>query len=360
VPDRHYLIALSAVPGVGPVRVRRLVRHFGSPEAAWRAAPAELIAAGLEGKIVASLAALRATLDPESLPDRLARADIRALVPTDEEYPARLHDLRDAPAVLYVRGVLTPADERAVAIVGTRRATSYGREVTRRIAADLAAAGVTVVSGLARGIDAAAHQATLDAGGRTIAVLGSGLDIIYPSEHRQLAERIREQGALVSEYPPGVKPEAQFFPARNRFISALALGVLVVEAPARSGALITAGFAADQGRDVFAVPGSVLGSSAEGCHALIRDGATLVTNAADLLADLNLAQRELQAVARRLPLGDNEAENALIRLLTAEPMHVDDLSRTTGLPISTLNATLMLLELKGLVRLAAPMSYVLA
>jgi DNA processing protein len=360
VPDRHYLIALSAVPGVGPVRIRRLIQYFGSPEAAWRASLSHLLAAGLEEKIAGSLATLRGALDPESLPGRLERAGVRALVPTDEEYPARLHELRDAPAVLYVRGALTPADERAVAIVGTRKATSYGREVTRRFAAELAAVGVTVVSGLARGIDAAAHQATLNAGGRTIAVLGSGLDIIYPSEHRQLAEQICEQGALVSEYPPGIKPEAQFFPARNRWIAGLALGVLVVEAPARSGALITAGLAGDLGRDVFAVPGSVLGGSAEGCHALIRDGATLVTCAAELLEDLNLAQRELQAIARRLPLGDNEAENALIRLLTAEPTHIDDLSRTSGLPISTLNATLTIMELKGLVRLAAPMSYVLA
>jgi DNA processing protein len=360
VPDRHYLIALTAVPRIGPVRTRRLLAAFGTAEAAWRASLPALLAAGLEEKIAGDLAKLRATLDPETLPARLERARVRALIPDDEEYPTRLNELHDGPPVLYVRGSLTPADERAVAIVGTRRATSYGREATRRFAGELAAAGVTVISGLARGIDAVAHEAAVQAQGRTIAVLGCGVDVVYPPEHRELAETIANHGALVSEYPPGTPPDAPNFPARNRLISALSIGVLVAEAPARSGALITADFAADQGRQVFAVPGGILGANSAGCHALIRDGATLVTTTAELLDDLNLVQRDLHAVARRLPLGDNEAENALIRCLSAEPSHIDDLSRACGLPISSLNATLTFMELKGLVRQAGPGSYVLA
>jgi DNA processing protein len=360
VPDRYYLIALTSVPGIGPIRTRRLLSAFGSAEAAWRAPLAALCAAGLDERLAAALVALRRTLDPEMLPARLERARTRALVPADAEYPARLAELPYAPPVLFVRGGLTAADARAVAVVGTRRATNYGREVTRRLTADLVAAGVTIVSGLARGIDAVAHQTALAARGRTLAVLGCGTDVVYPPEHRHLAEQIVEQGALISEYPPGTAPDGPNFPARNRFIAALALGVLVVEAPARSGALLTANFAADQGRQVFAVPGSILGGSAEGCHALIREGATLVTSAAELLADLNLAQQELRAEARRLPLGDDETENALLRLLSAEPAHADELSRASGLPISTVNATLTIMELKGLVRQAAPMSYTLA
>lgn len=358
--ERHYLIALSAVPGIGPVRTRRLLAAFGGPAAAWRASLLALRAAGLEEKIAHGLVALRQTLDPESLPRRLERAGTRALVPDDPEFPARLNEIRYAPLILYVRGELTPADDRAVAVVGTRRATTYGREVTRRLTAGLAEAGLTVVSGLARGIDAAAHQAALQAGGRTLAVLGCGPDVIYPAEHRQLAADIVERGALISEYPPGTAPEATNFPARNRLISGLTLGVVVAEAPARSGALITAGFAAEQGRDVFAVPGSVLAGHADGCHALIRDGATLVTGAADVLEALNLAHHDTRTVARQLALGDTDAERAIIAVLSTEPVHVDDLGRQSGLPVPTLNATLLLMELKGLVRQAAPMSYVLA
>jgi DNA processing protein len=360
VPDRHYRIALTAVRGIGPVRMRRLLSAFGGAEAAWRASPGDLRAAGLEEKVTAALVALRRSLDPETLPARLERAQTRAVVPGDPDWPARLDELPDAPLVLYLRGSLTPADERAVAIVGTRRASNYGREVTRRLAADLAAAGVTVISGLARGIDAVAHQASLAAGGRTIAVLGCGTDIIYPSEHRQLVGEITAAGALLSEYPPGTPPDAPNFPARNRLIAGLALGVVVAEAPARSGALLTADFALEQGRDVFAVPGSILTGGYDGCHKLIQDGAMLVTSAADILTELDLVRREAQAAARRLPLGDNPAEQALIDLLSSEPVHIDELGRASGLAVSTLNATLTMMELKGLVRQAAPMNYVLA
>ena len=207
----------------------------------------------------------------------------------DDGYPERLRSIAAAPALLYIRGEMTPDDSLSVAIVGTRRATAYGREVTHRLATDLAALGVTVVSGLAKGIDGIAHDRTLAAGGRTIAVLGHGLHTIYPPEHKSLAARIADgNGALITEYPPGAPIDPGNFPARNRIISGLALGVVIVEADRKSGAMITADFAADQGREVFAVPGSILSPMSAGCNALIKDGARLVTGVDDILAELRL------------------------------------------------------------------------
>jgi DNA processing protein len=228
--------------------------------------------------------------------------------------------------------------------------------VTTRLAGELAAAGVTIVSGLARGIDGIAHQAALRSGGRTIAVLGSGPDIIYPDEHRHLAEQIAEQGAVISDYPPGTKPDAKNFPPRNRIISGLALGVVIVEAPTKSGALITADFAADQGREVFVVPGSVLAAASAGCLRLLRDGARPVTSAEDVLEDLNLARRQEQAMVQQaLPL--DEDERRVLALLTGEPQHIDELAEASNVPIAQAGALLVTLELKGLVRNAGAQHY---
>jgi DNA processing protein len=248
-----------------------------------------------------------------------------------------------------VRGQITASDEAAVAIVGTRRATAYGRQAAERVAADLAAAGVTVISGLARGIDAVAHRAALEAGGRTVAVLGSGPDVIYPAEHRRLADEIIAHGAIVSELAPGSKPDAQNFPARNRIISGLSLGVVVVEAPTRSGALITASFAGDQGREVFVIPGSVMSPASEGANALLRDGARLVRNGIDVLEDLSLGVREnVDVVQRQMPLDAGE-----LRILPAvkdEARHIDEIAEEAGLAAAAAAALLLTLELKGLVR----------
>ena len=288
---------------------------------------------------------------------RLAGSGAEVATVLDDIYPRILREIPGPPPVLYYRGSLPAQDEPTVAIVGTRRATSYGREATLRIATELAAAGVTIVSGLAKGIDGFAHRAALDAGGHTIAVLASGVDVIYPPEHRQLAERIVESGALVSDYPPGTKPDAPNFPARNRIISGLSLATVVVEAPARSGALITVGFAADQGRDVYAVPGSILSAASEGTNRLLRQGATPLTSAAELLEDLRLTPLAAEESEQMIfPMTDEE--RSIYALVTAEPQHLDELAYSAGLTISAASALMTMLELKGLVANAGAQHFV--
>jgi DNA processing protein len=244
-----------------------------------------------------------------------------------------------------------------VAIVGTRRATPYGRHAAERIAAELARAGITVVSGLARGVDAAAHRAALEAGGRTIAVLGSGPDVIYPAEHRGLAEQILHSGAILSELPPGAKPDAQNFPARNRIVSGMTLGTVIVEAPVRSGALITASFAGDQGREVFVVPGTIFAQSAEGSNALLRDGARLVRDGADILEDLGLYGGSPVVTQTQMSL--DEDERRLLAALSKEARHIDELAEAVDLPAGAVSALMLTMELKGLVRNHGAQYYVL-
>jgi DNA processing protein len=244
-------------------------------------------------------------------------------------------------------------------MVGTRKATTYGKEVARRLAGELARNGVTVVSGLARGIDGVSHRAALDAGGRTIAVLGCGIDRIYPPEHRKLAAAIVEQGAVVSDYPLGTPPEGKNFPPRNRIISGLSRGVVVVEAGKRSGALITSDFAADQGREVFAVPGNILSPASKGCNRLLQEGAHVVVEARDVLEILKLDHLTEKQVAR-VALPENAIEATLLAALTHEPMHVDALARSVDLPVETVSSTLIMMELKGLVRQVGGTQYVSA
>jgi len=275
----------------------------------------------------------------------------------DESYPARLKEIEQPPPVLYVRGTCLSEDAFSVAIVGTRGVTAYGRTLTEEIAAHLAAHGLTIISGLARGVDAAAHVAALRAGGRTIAVLGSGIDRIYPPEHRSLAQEIENSGALVSDYPPGTAPDAANFPPRNRIISGLAMAVVVVEAGETSGALITAQFAAEQGREVFAVPGSVLASQSKGTNKLIQDGAQPLLTPQDLMHALDLSRIGDRKAARRLIAAD-ETESRLLEVVGAEPMHVDEIRSQVNLPIEKVSATLALMELKGMVRQVGGMNYV--
>ena len=315
--------------------------------------------AGLDRRSIQNLLTARQQLDLDQLTQQLAHSGAQALTWADETYPARLRTVYDPPPVLFIRGALTPADEWAVALVGTRKPTTYGREVARQLAGELARQGITVVSGLARGIDAEVHRAALDVGGRTIAVLGSGVDIIYPFEHRRLAADIVQAGALVSDYPLGTQPEAGNFPPRNRIISGLSLGVVVVEAGQTSGALITAQFAVEQGRDVLAVPGSILSRSSDGPNRLLREGARIVLSADDILQELNLTQVEHQAEARAL-LPADETEALLIRQLSAEPRHIDEVGQAVALPIALVSSTLTILELKGWVRQVGNMHYVLA
>jgi len=297
--------------------------------------------AGFGEGLRANIAATKRTWDLDRELDRVDRAGVTLLTWADPGYPARLRQIAAPPPVLYVRGSLTDDDELALGIVGTRRATAYGREVTSRLAGELATAGLTIVSGLAKGIDAYAHDAALRAGGRTIAFLGCGVDVVYPAEHRALAARIADggQGALIAEYHLGTPPDAPNFPARNRLISGFSLGVLVTESPAKSGALITTDFAAEQGRDVYAVPGSILSPHSVGPN------------------ELNLGRREVQTATQRA-LPENEDERAILSLLGEGPAHINDLGHSSGIPIAELGGQLMILELKGLVRQLAAGQYV--
>ncbi|MCL5025561.1 MAG: DNA-processing protein DprA, partial [Chloroflexi bacterium] len=313
----------------------------------------------LKRSIVKAIVQQRPRIDPDALMARLKELGATALTSRDASYPRRLRELDDPPPVLYVLGEITAADEWAVAIVGTRRASAYGYQVTEKLAGELARNRVTVVSGLALGIDGKAHQCTLDAGGRTIAVLGSGIDNIYPPEHAKLAQAIAQNGAVVSEYPPGTRPLAKNFPYRNRVIAGLSLGTVIVEGDLSSGARFTADFAADQGREVFAIPGSILSFRSALPNRLLQEGAKLVTGVEDILTELNLTMVPQQMEMRELLPADS-TEAALLALLSSEPRHIDELVRASGLPIATVSSNLTLMELKGMVRHVGGTSYVAA
>ena len=355
-------IAFNRVPGVGPIKTKRLYDHFGSMARAWQADAAEMARAGLEAKAIEAVLAARPRLSPTGEARLLERHGARALTLVDPAYPERLRQVYAPPAVLYLRGGFAPADELAVAVVGTRRATMYGREATEVLVAELVANSITIVSGLARGIDTVAHRAALQAGGRTIAVLGSGLDQIYPYENKRLAEEIAERGVLLTEYPLGTKPDAANFPPRNRVISGLSLGTIVVEAGEDSGALITADFALEQNREVFAVPGPIFARTSRGTNRLIQQGAKLVLGGQDVLDELNLALAPQQLEMREVlgAAAANPTEAALLGVLTREPLHVDEVCRQAGLPASEVLSALAMLELKGAVRQLGGMHYVLA
>lgn len=357
IDPKAYWVGFNLVKGIGAVRLRNLIRHFGDVETAWHASPQEMRAAGLGPKLIETMQQVRAGVSLELVWERVHSLGIQVLTWEDEAYPRRLKEIDQPPPVLYLRGNLLPEDEWAVAIVGTRGITAYGRQVTAEIASVLARRGVTVISGLARGVDAEAHKATLNAGGRTLAVLGSGVDQIYPPEHRQLANQIIASGALMSDYAPGTPPDGVNFPPRNRIISGLSMAVIVIEAGERSGALITAEFAADQGREVFAVPGNINAPKSVGCNRLIHQGARPLLTPEDVLESLDLASFQQQRVARAV-LPKDEVEARLLSVLTREPMHVDDIRARVDMPIEKVSATLALMELKGMVRQLGGMNFV--
>ncbi len=357
--ELRYWLGFNLVRGIGPVRLRALLNYFGDVRTAWEAPEIALREVGLDRRSLRNLLQVRQQVDLEQVLRKVEAAGAQVLTWESPTYPLLLQQIPDPPPVLFVKGELTPADEWAVALVGTRKATANGREVARQLAGDLARNGVTVISGLARGIDGIAHRAALEAGGRTIAVLGCGVDQVYPPEHRRLAAEIMEHGALVSDYPLGTRPEGKNFPPRNRIISGLSLGVLIIEAGLRSGALITADFAADQGREVFAVPGNILNPAAAGCNRLLRDGAAVVTEVRDILETLHLDQLAERQVAREI-LPTNATEAALLGQLSCDPCHVDALSREAHLPVEAVSSTLVMMELKGMVRQVGPLQYVLA
>lgn len=357
--ELKYWLAFDRITGLGRVRYSLLEDAFPSMEAAWNAPVGELRSAGFDGRLLSHIVTQRESISPDDELERLAAHKVQALTWHDEAYPARLKEVYDRPPVLYVRGELTAADEWAVAVVGTRRPTPYGRQAAEELSYALAQNGITVVSGLARGIDAIAHKAALDAGGRTIAVLACGLDIVYPPEHAKLAAQIAERAALISDYPLGTQPRGDYFPRRNRIMSGVSLGVLAVEGDIKSGAMITTRLALEQNREVFAVPGSIFSPQSRGTNALLKDGAKLVQCVEDVLEELNLTMVPQQMEMKEtIPATDTEA--ALLRHITRDPVHIDSVCRDSGLPIATVSSVLAMLELKGLVRQMGPMSYVRA
>lgn len=355
--DTRYWVGFNLVKGIGAVRFQNLLNAFGDLESAWNASLFDLTAAGLSAKLVERVAQVRANVNLDEIMAQADKAGIRILTWQDDEYPAHLKEIDQPPPVLYLRGEITPEDSWAVAIVGTRAVTPYGRQVTDELATTLVQHGVTIVSGLARGVDAVAHSAALKAGGRTLAVLGSGVDKIYPPEHRQMAEKISSSGAVISDYAPGTPPESANFPPRNRIISGLSMAIVVVEAGDTSGALITAEFAAEQGRDVFAIPGSIYAPQSKGTNRLLRNGAKTLLTPQDVLEALDLTRNvERREIRKVIPTDTTEA--ALLETLGAEPIHVDEIRNRTGLPIEKVSSALTMMELKGMVRQVGGMNYV--
>jgi len=355
VHELYYWIALRLSAGIGNVTCKNLLAKFGSPERVFHAGREDLAQVeGMGPQTVEAIGRFRHSDAIDREIERIEAAGVQALTISSPEYPDNLKNIYDPPPFLYVKGRLKPQDQQALAVVGSRSSSDYGRKVALDICREMAAAGLTVVSGMARGIDSVAHAAALAGKGRTIAVLGCGVDIVYPLENKKLYDRIAENGAVVSEYSMGVKPNAYNFPARNRIISGLALGVLVVEAGMKSGSLITARMALDQGRDVFAVPGSIYSFKTKGVHSLLRSGAKLVEGAADIFEELKLGkpqhgnvepEPEADVIAELEPALQN-----LYGMLQESPVHIDDLIVRSHLPSGQLSSLLLELELGGFVQ----------
>jgi DNA processing protein len=359
-PDLPYLVGLSLLPGIGPARFQRLLAHFGEPALAWKASERELVSLGVDAKSLPALLDKRHSISLQQEMEKIERLGVTVLTMADTAYPRRLREIFNAPPLLYVKGELLPQDEQSLGVVGTRGPSLYGKDLAARIVPELVRNGLTIVSGLARGIDSIAHRAALDAGGRTIAVLGCGIDVIYPPENRNLFHQITQQGAVVTDYPLGTKPDAFNFPARNRIISGLTLGTVVLEAQIGSGALITADYALEQNREVFCFPGRATDRGSSGCNKLIREGrAKLVCSTEDILEELDLTAA-VQQLEIKMAIPANDEESRLLGLLSHDPVHIDDLARETALSAATVSSTMMMLELKGSVRQIGNMSYVLA
>jgi len=358
--ELKYWLAFNQINILGPSRWRRLLNYFPNLAAAWRSRSDELIKAGLEPKVVAEIISQRLKIDPALELEKIRNLKINVITTFDSAYPKLLLETYSPPPLLYYFGRLDLANDFPLAVVGTRKMSGYGKQVTQNLVSGLAKAGLTIVSGLALGIDACAHQTTLACGGKTIAVLGSGLNQIYPASNRALAQKIiTSGGAIISEFPLGMPPLKHNFPRRNRIISGLSLGVLVIEAGQKSGALITAKYALEQNREVFAVPGNIYQDSSSGSNQLIKLGAKTTTEIFDILDSLNLAQtKNFKTIKELIP--ENETEKILLELITAEPVHVDKLVQCARLDISIINSTLSLMEMKGMVRNLGNQKYVKA
>jgi DNA processing protein len=355
--ERLFWIGFNLIKGIGAVRLQALLEHFGELSTAWQAPAFELEQAGLGPKIIQNLLQVRRQVDLPLIMAEIEEKGIQVLTWQDEKYPARLKEINQPPPVLYLKGSYELEDAWAVAVVGTRHITAYGRQIAEEIGSFLGNHGITVISGLARGVDAVAHTAALDAGGRSLAILGCGVDRIYPPENKRLAEKLCEAGGLISDYAPGTPPDSANFPPRNRIISGLGLATVVIEAGMQSGAMITATFAAEQGREVFAVPGNIHAPQSAGTNHLIQEGARPLLTPQDILSALELTCVEEKIESRR-SLPADPTESRIITEMGLEPVHADELSARLDLPIESVSASLTVMELKGLVRQVGGMSYV--
>jgi DNA processing protein len=356
-----YFNAFNLIDGLGPISFKKLLAYFKSLAEAWPAEINQFRQAGLDNSVIEQIKKQRPQINPDWQMERLTKEKIDLITILDKDYPKLLKEIYTPPALLYVRGKLEPSDEFSLGIVGTRKLSLYGQQITPLITADLAQAGLTIISGLAKGIDTLTHRASLEVNGRTIAVLGSGLDkqSIYPFSNQRLAEEISQSGAVISEFPLGTKPLAQHFPQRNRIISGLSLGILVIEAPEKSGALITARDALEQNRDVFAIPGSISAENSLGPNNLIKMGAKLVSQANDILQELNLTLLTESTQIDKKVIPDNQEEALILKQLSNEPIHIDKIIGQTKLSTAIINSTLTLMEMKGKVKNLGGNNYVL-
>lgn len=360
IEDKIYLNAFNLIPGFGPAKFKKIISRFKTIKDAWRANRKELILAGIENDTADFIVRSRNLINPEKEWQKLEKENVNAIAVNSEGYPPLLKEIYDPPAILYIKGGFHEDDKYSIGIVGTRKCTTYGQQAALEISQNLALAGFTIVSGLAKGIDTLAHKAAIENKGRTIAVLGCGLDFIYPRENKFLAEKIvkENQGVLVSEYPLGSSPLKQNFPARNRIISGLSLGVLVIEAPEKSGALITARQALDQNREVFAVPGSIYSKQSLGPNNLIKIGAKLVCSHQDILDELNV--KPLKSREKNTAAADTKEEKIIFDILSREPAHIDKIIKESNLSSSTINSTLTIMEIKSKIRALGNDVYMIA
>jgi len=357
--EKDCWLGLSVFSGIGSRRFQLLYQHFKSAEKIWQAKKDTLLATGLPAKIVDEFLRFRQKFNPDFYASWLEKRGIKFVTLLDKNYPKNLKEIDGPPFVLYYQGEIKKEDELSLGVVGTRRPTVYGRQVTENLVADLVGCGLTIISGLARGIDTLAHKTALQYNGRTIAVFASGLDIVYPPENKKLAKEIVKNGALVSEYPPGTKPSLGSFPYRNRIVSGLSLGVLVIEGAERSGSLITARKAAEQGREVFAVPGPITSKMSAATAKLLKQGAKPTTDVVDILEELkiNLKMKNLKLKTSSQADSASSEEKILLEILENGALHIDEIVRQSHLKAGQVASLLTILEIKGKVRNLGGMVY---
>lgn len=351
--ELKYWLAWNKISDIGPKRFHKLIKYFGSAENAWHTKSGEILKMlSLNNKISSRISEERNNINLEQELDLLDKHKVKVLTIEDDFYPQNLKEIHDPPPVLYFKGNIIEKDKNSISIVGSRKATYYGKMVAENLSKDLALVGLTIISGMARGIDTAAHKGALSVNGRTIAVLGCGIDVIYPPENRRLAKEIEESGAIITEFSFSALPERQNFPRRNRIISGLSLGTVVVEAEEKSGALITTDFALEQGREVFAVPGNINSSLSNGTHNLIKQGAKLINTYQDILEEIPgiITQKTNTKEINPEQFSLSEEDQIIYKIISNEPTHIDEIIEISKLSASKVSGALLNLELKDLIK----------